>query len=89
MIFLSCPKVNVLTKIIVDCVCLVLLAAYVLVGQTYAFNGLDIAIIVVNSLYTLGNDQNNILNIIIYKYDVRALNSQSDLYDPVLVINVN
>ena len=53
MIFLSCPKVNVLTKIIVDCVCLVLLAVYVLVGQTYAFNGLDIAIIVVNSLYTL------------------------------------
>ena len=89
MIFLSCPKVNVLTKIIVDCVCLVLLAVYVLVGQTYAFNGLDIAIIVVNSLYTLGNDQNNILNIVIYKYDVRALNSQSDLYDPVLVINVN
>ena len=57
MIFLSCPKVNVLTKILVDCVCLVLLAAYVLVGQTYAFNGLDIAIIVVNSLYTLGNDK--------------------------------
>ena len=52
-----------MTKIIVDCVCLVLLAAYVLVGQTYAFNGLDIAIIVVNSLYTLGNDRNNMLNI--------------------------
>ena len=58
MIFLSCPKVNVLTKILVDCVCLVLLAVYALVGQTYALNGLDVAVIVVNSLYTLGNDSN-------------------------------